>query len=541
MRNIRVLCYADMDAILPHCVAAAEMLRRRLGAHIIMTVLDRNTFIDKAFENYELYDHESLFQLSNRLVTVKPVVAGNAGDGGNANAVTGAGGDASAEVCAGTDANAAMDGDTVPNGDTDAPRRIDLFGLRKVLARSDTLRKIYAVLRQPQHWPSYAKILLRRSQTGLLIGYSLHYWRRGRSVRRFLQAIRPDVIILAEDNVERLSIVLINEGVRQGIPSIIIPFTIPNPLEPAKAYRDRRPNQVRGPLARLLIALYPKWRFRLDGQDLLRVPAFMAFVLELLGQSSPAPWILNRGGAARIALDSEVQLDGYLKLGFPPAQLSVVGDVNGETLHQGLVNKPRLLADLCAKHGFQPDRPLILCGFPPNQFGSKADDFEFQDYDALIEAWIESFRALGDRANIIVRPHPRADMSRFEAFAAPNVRFTWQPTAELIPLCDLYVASISATIRWAISCGIPVVNYDTYRYRYGDYDKAAGVIQTEALADFRAHLTRFVNDPSYAADLVERQRSAMQCWGTASDKMPERFAGLVLQVIDENKRASSIS
>ena len=132
-------------------------------------------------------------------------------------------------------------------------------------------------------------------------------------------------------------------------------------------------------------------------------------------------------------------------------------------------------------------------------------------------------------------------MSRFEAFAAPNVRFTWQPTAELIPLCDLYVASISATIRWAISCGIPVVNYDTYRYRYGDYDKAAGVIQTETLADFRAHLTRFVNDPSYAADLVERQRSAMQCWGTASDKMPERFAGLVLQVIDENKRASSIS
>jgi hypothetical protein len=60
--------------------------------------------------------------------------------------------------------------------------------------------------------------------------------------------IRPDIIILAEDNIERLSRTLVNEGRKQGIPSIIIPVTIPNPLEPAKAYRDQKLNQVRSPL-----------------------------------------------------------------------------------------------------------------------------------------------------------------------------------------------------------------------------------------------------------------------------------------------------
>jgi len=167
------------------------------------------------------------------------------------------------------------------------------------------------------------------------------------------------------------------------------------------------------------------------------------------------------------------------------------------------------------------------------------NDFEFPNYDALIEGWIESFRALGDRANILVRPHPRASMNRYDAFSSPNVRFTWQPTAELIPLCDLYVASISATIRWAISCGIPVINYDAYRYRYGDYDNAAGVIRAESLTDFRDHLTRFVSDRSFAADLAEQQRGEMRYWGVAGHNLARRFAAVVLEVIEANTALSS--
>jgi hypothetical protein len=515
MRSARVLFYADMEAIIPHCVAAAEMLRRQLDAHIIMVVADRRTYYDKAFENYEVYDHKSLLQLSGRFVPIEFVARQGINTGS---------------------ASAGVVGDVSPSNGANAPYRIELFGLRKSLSRYYALKKIYTAPRILKSWAMYS---LKRSPVGLLIGQSLHFWRRGLGIKRFLRAIQPDIIILAEDNVERLTTSFVNEGRRHGIPSIIIPFTIPNPLEPAKAYRDRRPHQIRGPLAWIVSTLYPKWRFRLDGQDLLRVPAFTALVLEMLGQSSSAPWILNRGGAAMIVLDSEAQRDIYLTLGFPPRQLSVVGDVNGEILQQGLMNKPRLLAGLIAEHGLQTGRPLILCGFPPDQFGSKTNDFEFSDYDALIEGWMESFRALGDRANILVRPHPRVARDRFKAFRGSNVRFTWQPTAELIPLCDLYVASISATIRWAISCGIPVINYDTYRYRYGDYDKAGGVVRTESLTDFRYHLARFVNEPSFAADLTERQRGEMQRWGVANDKLAERFAAVVSSVIVANSRASS--
>jgi hypothetical protein len=261
------------------------------------------------------------------------------------------------------------------------------------------------------------------------------------------------------------------------------------------------------------------------------MPAVTALVLEALGQSSPAPWILNSGNASRIMLDSEAQRDGYLKLGFSASQLSVVGDVNAEILHRGVSNRPRLLAELLARHDLPRDRPLVLCGFPPNQYGGKAEAFEFQSYDELTEGWMESFKALGDRANVLVRPHPRVSLSHFNRFKIPNVRFTLQPTAELIPLSDLYVASISATIRWAIACGIPVINYDSYRYRYGDYDEAAGVIPTESLTEFRAYLNRFLEEPSFAADLRDQQRREMWRWGILDDQLPKRFSALVMELI----------
>src|SRR5450755_4577841 len=236
LRSIRVLFYADMEAIVPHCVAAAEMLRSQLGAHIIMTVLDRRTHFDKAFKNFEVYDHNSLFQLSNRFVPVESTDADSS--------------------------SAISDGAVNRSIDAKAPHRISLFGLRKSLSRNRALKDFYTQLRR----------LPSRIPMVRLIAQSL----RILCTRRFLRTIQPDIIILAEDNVGRLSTTFVNEGRKQRIPSIIIPFTIPNPLEPAKAYRNQRRNQVRGPLAWLVSSLYPKWRFQLDGQDLLRLPASSA-------------------------------------------------------------------------------------------------------------------------------------------------------------------------------------------------------------------------------------------------------------------------
>ena len=373
---------------------------------------------------------------------------------------------------------------------------------------------------------------LRKMRVGQLFEQVSRLLLASMGVDRFLKATEPDLIIIPEDNVETLSTIFVAKGRRMNIPSMVIPFTIPNPLEPARYYYDNPLYQACGPIARRLVDKHPKWRFHHEGRDLLRQPAIKAFCQEFLGLSSPAPWILNRGSAVSIALDSDAQRDLYVKLGFPVEQLKVIGDLNGAMFHRVRSDKRRFVEEICSKHGWQSDRPLILCGFPPDQYqGTDTSRFEFPDYNALVEAWMESFRMLSARANILVRPHPRIPLERLLGFEGPNVKISLQPTAELIPLCDLYVASISATIRWAIGCGIPVINYDTFRYRYGDYESAAGVIGVEDLGEFRSLMTRFVNDEKFAADLKERQRSVMHYWGQLDDKAGRRLSALVLDAV----------
>jgi hypothetical protein len=533
-RPLRVLCYADMDSLIPYCVAAAEILRSKMNAHVMMMVYDRNLMHHKAFENYDLFDHRILFQRSRKYNPVEQVRTAAPPGAETEDASSTA--SLNAENIARTAvANpGAVDASSETGVVVQARRRNELGDLRKVLARSKIIKGTRYRIRSIPYWLLYfyrrVKYVLTRFRSVRSVVQVVRALRRGMHVKQFLQVMQPDLIILAEDNIERLSMTLVNEGHRQGIPSIVLPYTIPNPLEPAKSYRDCRSYQVRTPLARLVGKIFPKWQFEIDGRKLLRMPAATALILEWLGQSSPAPWVLNRGASAKIALDSEAQRRAYLDLGFPEEQLSVVGDIHGGVLHRALTDRVQLLPKLLSRYDLCPGRPLILCAFPPDQLTSKAAEFEFESYDALISGWIESFRQLGDRANILVRPHPRIPLERFAAIQVPNVRFTDEPTVGLVPLCDLYVASISATIRWALACGIPVINYDTYRYRYGDYDKAPGIIQTETLADFRTQLARFVDDPKFAAEIMRCQQGAMKDWGMIDDRLPERFAALASEL-----------
>jgi hypothetical protein len=531
MRPIKVFIYVDSGAMVSHCVAAAELIRKQLGAGVTMMLVDTEKNFNETMKNYEVYDYRDLLRIPQRPTPVwspsaKIEKKHSFGFGLRRLFHDRIGGMPESNL-----RSALAISKRISRRCTQVMLVLPIFILIgtvqifRLLRIAKFFKKIVAFLRSTRMGQSNEQWLW------LLVSVN--------GVNRFLRAIEPDVIVLPEDNIETLSTIFVARGAARNIPSIIIPFTIPNPLEPARYYLNNPLYQAKGLFARIVTAYYPKWRIRHEGKDLLRQPAIKALCQEMLGLSSPAPWILNRGGAFSVALDSEVQRDLYLKLGFPPGQLRVTGDVNGEALYRGWSNRSNLVEELCTRYGLRPGRPLILCGFPPDQYeGTDTSRYEFPSYDTLVQAWMGSFKALGERANILVRPHPRVPFDRLARFEDPNIKLTWQPTAELIPLCDLYAASISATIRWAIACGIPTVNYDTFRYRYADYDSAAGVTSVERLDDFRALVARFVDDPVFAAELTKRQQSVMKYWGQPDGKVAERLSALIVEAVSGAGRLS---
>ena len=123
---------------------------------------------------------------------------------------------------------------------------------------------------------------------------------------------------------------------------------------------------------------------------------------------------------------------------------------------------------------------------------------DFQTFPALVEFWIRSLAAV-QNWNIVVLLHPSVSYEEMRYIEDWGVKIAQQPTAEVVPLCDLYVTSVSSTIRWAIACSKPVVNYDVYRYYYEGFMHVKGVLYTEEQAGFQELLQRLTTDSDFFA------------------------------------------
>ena len=53
------------------------------------------------------------------------------------------------------------------------------------------------------------------------------------------------------------------------------------------------------------------------------------------------------------------------------------------------------------------------------------------------------------------------------------------PTAQLVALSDRFIAFASSTIRWAVCCGVPVINYDVFSYDFQEYKNTIGIFDVK--------------------------------------------------------------
>jgi hypothetical protein len=359
--------------------------------------------------------------------------------------------------------------------------------------------------------------------------------RRGLAGARALMArLRPDLLVLAEDTVEYGTAALIRAARERGAPSAIVPFTVATAEEPAETYAHARRFQVRGLGNRLLARLSPRWEHRHRGRRLVRLPAPRALALEMLRLAPPRPWTVHSGFADRIAVESERMLDLYRAEGVPEEKLVLTGAPYDDVLAAARTEAPARRAALLAELGLDPVRPLVVSALPPDQMGSRAEACEFPTYADLVAAWVGALAASGD-GNVVLTMHPRVRPGDVAVPAHPRVRLVARDTAALVPLGDVFVASASATIRWAIACGKPVVNYDVYRYGYADYLGCRGVLAASSKDEFVRALRSLAGDPAARAAAAAAQEAEAPRWGMLDGQSGQR----VLRLFDAMTQGGS--
>ncbi|WED41911.1 hypothetical protein [Legionella cardiaca] len=343
------------------------------------------------------------------------------------------------------------------------------------------------------------------------------------------------LIILPEDIVGSVSPLLIKAGHRYNIPSMIIPYTIANQSEAFQALKDRPEFSLKGMFShRLLGMFFPSWVMKDDFHAALRLPAPHVLGHLVTRSSPPDPWMMNSTYANIIAVENEQMLRYYKKNGIPASKLRITGACYDDNLAYFLLDKTKQREKLYAELNINSTKPFLLIGGFPNQLtGGTPPGFDFRDAEEAVDFIADCLDRIRAEYEIIFRPHPNY-LGLGDLFAKRNFLVTQIDTARLVALSDIYIAFASATIRWAISCGVPTINYDIFYYDFSDYKQVKGVLNVCAKEDFK-NAVQTISEPEQLLSLKNHLDTEKLEWGYLDGGSISRINSLVKELLQAKK------
>jgi hypothetical protein len=359
-----------------------------------------------------------------------------------------------------------------------------------------------------------------------LASWTSHYRNELQIAGTTMDKVKPSVLILPEDSVEFATASLVRAAQARGIPSVIVPFTISNAEESAEARWHDPAFSLERWRNRIVGWLKPSWVREHRGKRLLALAADRALAMEMVGMAPPQPWVVNSGRADAIAVESPFMEKYYLASGLPREQLLITGAIYDDMLAVRLANRQERRAALIQKLALDPAKPILVCALPPDQSDTRRPNVEFESFHALLRAW---GGALANAAefNVVLAHHPRTPRSDVEFLQAEfGLRLADDVIVDLVPVCDVYAAYASATIRLAIACGTPVIHYDCHRFHYSDYLDVPGVVTTYDLDGFKQRLAE-LSDLAKREALAAKQREFTKEANILDGHAGERLLALV--------------
>lgn len=361
---------------------------------------------------------------------------------------------------------------------------------------------------------------------------------RYRHTRLFLEDIiqknKVDLIVMPEDVVGMVTPLLVKAGHKYGIPSVIIPYTIANQDEAFQSLKGNLSYSCKLKANYIVGLIFKKWCMTREGISLLRLPAAYVIMHELTRTSPPDPWLLHSGYADVICVESNRMYEYYIKSGLAKDKLLIVGAFYDDYLANVLTSKKLEKNKLISKLGLSNSKPILLIGGFPNQLVNCPKGVEFKKIEQVIEFIVNSLSGVLDKFTIIVRPHPNFSQlgelfQKYEGFIVSNL-----DTASLVAMADVYVAFASATIRWAISCAVPTINYDVFQYEYDDYKDVPGVINVRYKHEFRNAVSLITDSSAYSAlrQDIDKEKNN---WGQLDGRSGQRIVNLINELIEHKK------
>lgn len=358
---------------------------------------------------------------------------------------------------------------------------------------------------------------------------TVYFRKRVKARLQFLKTENISLLVITEDGVGYDIPFLIRAANKLKISSVVVPFTIANALEPAISLnRASGRYEVAGIRKKLTAKLFPKWVYNYQGKQLLRLEEEKVFAMQLTKLAPPIPWMYNSGHSSVIIMESEFFKKYHLDEGIEVHKMRTVGALYLDALGEVYQKRETLRANIAEEQSIAKDKKWILCALPPDYYPND----EFKDYPEMVQYWIQMLCS-HDEAQVFVSLHPRTPKERVAFIEDLGAIIIQDPIEYFIPLCDIFVACISATIRMAVACKLPVVNYDVFHYKYQDYEKIESVKTVFSKEDFQNEVNNLLKKPAYYQSFQAYYKQVGDFYGKLDGKNHQRLL-TVLHELTQN-------
>ena len=297
------------------------------------------------------------------------------------------------------------------------------------------------------------------------------------AMERLLREFDITVVVVADDRSLGFEYGIVCAAARRSLPSIAVPFALSDP-DADWIRRSERPifDVDRG----FVFSRWLKWwlvhRFpenvrEQNGRRLMFLTSGQVLGTHAFGRDFPAAWAYGGGATDFAAVFDEAILRKQTSLGVSPAKLVLTGQCSLDSLYRLSLDRVKRRRELDDRLGLDPSAPLIICAAP--QYGEHG----MMNHSRHLRLSGELFQQLRSSAgNVVLSLHPRSRPTDYlDAASQVGAVISPLPLVNILAAADLFVATHSSTVRWAILLGIPVIILDDFGVG------AAGMFDTDGI------------------------------------------------------------
>ncbi len=191
---------------------------------------------------------------------------------------------------------------------------------------------------------------------------------------------------------------------------------------------------------------------------------FEEFALTRLGVFPNNPWVLGSGCCDFMLLESDREKERLIRLGGDASKYITTGAASHDDLYNSLLEKKSINDALIKKYQLSYDRNIVISLPQYFEHGLCEKKLHFQYIEDLL------YQLSDLNFNLIISLHPKMNLDNYIYLKSKfQIVILEESLSNVIVVADIFLATYSSTIAWALMCQIPVVIFDHIGLNYSDF------------------------------------------------------------------------